>query len=322
MRVLITGITGFAGGHLAEALLDEPGLEVHGTSRQGCWPDNLRHLAARVTLHRCDLAANRAAIDALIRKVAPGHIYHLAGYANTGRSFFEPDEAWLGNLTATRALYDAVVQWQGNPRILYVGSGLAYGKPAGSEPFTEDAPLCPGNPYAASKAAADLASFQYSVFPGLDIVRARPFNHFGPRQAADYVVAAFAKQIAAIEAGRQPPIVETGNLTPRRDLTDVRDTVRAYQLLLRAGKAGEVYNVASGTTHAMQEILDGLVALARVSVQVKPRDDLRRTVDVPVMCGCPERLRQATDWTPRIPLGETLRATLDYWRATLAAQKT
>lgn len=317
MRILVTGITGFAGSHLAETLLTEAGVELHGTSRRGSWSNELRSLKDRVTLHRCDLATERSAFERLLRDVEPERIYHLAGFANTGKSFREIDEAWHGNLTATRALFDAVHAWGGKPRILFVGSGLIYGQ-VGDKPIKEDEPLRPASPYAASKAAADLASFQYTRFPGLDIVRARPFNHVGPRQAADYALANFAWQIAAIEAGKHEPFVETGDLSARRDLTDVRDTVRAYRLLVQHGKSGEAYNVATGTTHSMQECLDRLVALARVKVEVRTRDDLKRAVDNPVIRGDAARLRRDTGWEPRFRLEQTLADILDYWRATLS----
>src|SRR5262249_23659165 len=156
---------------------------------------------------------------------------HLAGYAHTGRPFVDADVVWASNLAATRRLYEAVVRWGGRPRILYVGSGLVYGSAnTPDQGYDENAPLRPANSYAASKAATDLVSYQSTCDPGLDIVRVRPFNHIGPRQSAGYAVAHFAQQIAAIEAGRQPPVLETKNLDSQRDLTDVRDMVRAYIL--------------------------------------------------------------------------------------------
>ena len=214
--------------------------------RRPVWPEHWRHLADRVSLHGCDLAI-RPAVEALLRQIRPDRVYHLAGYARTGQSYQEPDAAWAGNLEATRNLYEAIVHWGGRPRILHVSSGLVYGHPHSADALVDEtSPLQPASPYAASKAAADLAAFQYSRSPGLAIVRARPFNHTGPRQSAEFAVPNFARQIVAIEQGRQPPRVETGNLDSHRDLTDVRDMVRAYLLLMERGKAGEVYNVGSG----------------------------------------------------------------------------
>src|ERR1700722_19145116 len=242
MRILVTGVTGFAGGHLAEALLAR-GATVVGVSRVGTWPPALLHLSGRVELRACDLCDD-AALESLLREVRPERVCHLAGYARTGRSFDEPDAAWDGNLSTTRRLYDAVARWGGRPRILFIGSGLIYGSNAKDDrPPDELAPLRPGSPYAASKAAADLVSYQVFCAPGLDVVRARPFNHVGPRQDPEFAVAHFARQVVAIERGRQPPVLETGDLRPLRDLTDVRDTVAAYLLLLDKGRAGEAYNV-------------------------------------------------------------------------------
>ena len=203
-------------------------------------------MAPHMTLRACDLC-DRDAVEAALRDIRPQQIYHLAGYAQVGRSFDEPDVAWSGNLTATRALYEATARWGGRPRILFVGSGLVYGDPDGPDQSQdENCLLRPNSPYAASKAAADLLSYQTAVNPGLDIVRARPFNHIGPRQSSQFAVANFARQAAAIERGELPPVLETGNLGSRRDMTDVRDTVAAYVLLMQKGRSGEAYNVGSG----------------------------------------------------------------------------
>jgi GDP-4-dehydro-6-deoxy-D-mannose reductase len=172
----------------------------------------------------------------------------------------------------------------------------------------------PASPYAASKGAADLASFQYSRFPGLDIVRARPFNHIGPRQSPAFALAHFAQQITAIERGQRPRLIETGNLDARRDFTDVRDMVQAYQLLVRHGRTGVAYNIATGRVFSMQEVLDRLLALAGVQVEVRRRSDLVRSSDIEVLCGDASRLAQETGWTPTFSLDQTLTDILNYWR--------
>ncbi|HJT76542.1 MAG TPA: GDP-mannose 4,6-dehydratase, partial [Gemmataceae bacterium] len=201
MRVLVTGITGFAGGHLAEALLARGGAEVYGVSRSGWWPAEWQYLEGRAALRACDLG-NRDAVQAVLEEVKPEQVYHLAGYPHVGRSLREPDAAWEGNLTATRNLYEAVARWGGRPRILAIGSGLVYGDPDTPEQaYDEGCPLRPTTPYAASKAAADLAGYQAGRAPGLVVVRARPFNHIGPRQSPQFAVAHFAEQIAAVERG-------------------------------------------------------------------------------------------------------------------------
>ncbi len=314
-RVLVTGATGFAGGHLVEALLAAGGGEVAGLGRRGQWPAALAHLQGRVALFPCDLC-DGAAVEAVLREVRPERVFHLAGYAPVGRSFHEPDAAWAGNLTATRCLYDAVVRWGGRPRILFVGSGLVYGvaEPPG-QAQDEGCLLRPDSPYAASKAAADLASYQYTRSPGLDIVRARPFNHIGPRQGTEFAVAHFARQLVEVERGRRPPVLETGNLDPQRDLTDVRDTVAAYLLLIERGRTGEAYNVGRGESRAMRAVLERLIALSGLAVEVRQRQELVRAADTAVVRVDAAKLRRETGWQPRYALEQTLADTLAYWRS-------
>ena len=315
MRILVTGATGFAGGHLVEALLARAdGSQVHGVSRRGTWPAPWQHLAGRIALHGCDLG-DTPAVEALLRQVTPGQIYHLAGYAHVGKSVGEPAAAWYGNLTATLSLYEAVGRWGGRPRILFVGSGQIYVDPeTPAESYDENSPLRPVNPYAASKAAADLLSYQVTRDPGLDVVRARPFNHIGPRQSPQFAAAHFAQQLAAIERGLQPPVLETGDLSPSRDLTDVRDTVLAYVLLMEKGERGEAYNVASGRNWSMRDVLDRLLALGRVRVEVRQRAELVRPTEQHAVRADAGRLTRATGWRPRYALDQTLFETLAYWR--------
>ncbi len=316
MRNLITGVTGFAGGHLAEALLAR-GEEVVGVARRPSWPEALRPLAGRVELRGCD-AGDRAALEAVLREVRPERVYHLAGYPHVGRSFKEPDAAWAGNLGTTRALYEAVLRWGGRPRILFVGSGQVYGSAdAPGQLFDENCLLRPASPYAASKAAADLLSYQVARAPGLDVVRARPFNHIGPAQSPGFVVADFCRQVAAIALGRAAPVLETGNLEPRRDFTDVRDVVRAYVLLVERGRSGEAYNVGSGQTLSMQEIVDRLHAVSGAAFEVRQRPDLVRAADAAAVRADAGKLCRETGWAPAVSLDQTLRDTLDYWRKAL-----
>jgi GDP-4-dehydro-6-deoxy-D-mannose reductase len=314
MRILVTGITGFAGGHLAEALLAQPGVELHGLSRRGTWPPEWRHLEGRVRLWKSDLAGGPD-LEPLLGEARPGQVYHLAGYAHAGKSLHEPEAAWAANLTATRRLYEAIARWGGKPRVLYVGSGLVYGDP--KEPGQaqdEGIPMRPASPYATSKAAADLSSFEFTRTQGLDIVRARPFNHIGPRQSPQYAVAHFAQQLAAIEKGHRKAVLETGDLQPQRDLSDVRDVIAAYLLLMERGRTGEAYNVAAGTTLAMRAVVDRLLALVRKPVELRAREDLRRATETAIVRGNADKLRRETGWSPRWTLDQTLRDTLDYWR--------
>lgn len=311
---LLTGATGFAGCHLAETLVAASAGPVVGISRHPVWPEPWRHLAERVPLVRCDLA-DRAAVERVLGEVQPQRIFHLAGFADVGRSFTEADAAWAGNLAATRNLYAAIERWGGRPRVLYVGSALVYGEPATPEQlFDENSLLRPTSPYAASKAASDLLSYQVSCGRGLDVIRARPLNHIGPGQSTQFAVANFARQIVAIERGQQPPRIQTGNLSSCRDFSDVRDVVRAYSLLMDRGRRSEVYNVASGNSYGMQAVLERLLALAGVRAEVQATADPARASEVRTIRADAAKLRRETGWAPRFPLDQTLADTLAYWR--------
>jgi GDP-4-dehydro-6-deoxy-D-mannose reductase len=320
MRILVTGITGFVGGHLAEALLAHGQGELFGLSRRAGWPPEWRHLSNRVVLRSCDLGT-LSSVQSLLAEVQPERIYHLAGYAQVARSFQEVEDAWNGNLTATRNLYEAVEKWGGQPRILYVSSGQVYGVPeVPDQVFDEQCLLRPISPYAASKSAADLASYQYTQSAGLHIVRARPLNHIGPRQSPQYAVANFASQIAAIERGKRPAVVETGNLSPCRDLTDVRDVVQAYIHLLDHGRSGEAYNIGTGAVYSIQTVLDQLLKLTTKSVEVRPRVERMRPGEATALRVDASKLRSETGWAPQFTLEQTLRDTLDYWRSYWASE--
>jgi GDP-4-dehydro-6-deoxy-D-mannose reductase len=316
MRTLVTGITGFAGGHLAELLLEhENSCEILGTARSALWPAHLRHLQGKIRLLECDLC-DGPALDAILQQVQPAQIYHLAGYAHAGRSLQEPEAAWAGNLTATLNLFRAVTRSGDKPRILYVGSGLVYGEPeSGDRLSDESSPLCPSTPYACSKAAADLACYQQTRHPGLDIVRVRPFNHIGPRQSPDYATAHFAKQIAAIEITGSDPVLRTGNLASRRDLTDVRDVVRAYHLAMERGETGQVYNIGTGVAHTMQHVVDRLCEQARTEIKVHQESTLMRAREENVIRADAGKLRRELGWQPSYTLERSLYDILEFWRA-------
>jgi GDP-4-dehydro-6-deoxy-D-mannose reductase len=320
MRILITGATGFVGCHLARALLAQGGMEVAGLSLQTGWPPGADDIRAGIRLFHGDLCIS-SAVEAILHAVQPIQIYHLAGYADAGRSFTEAEAAWMGNLAATRSLYDAILRWGGRPRVLYVSSGAIYGEPRDvGRPVDEQSVLRPNSPYAASKAAADLASYQYACTAGLDIVRARPFNHIGPGQSPRYAVANFARQIARIEQGLQPPSLRVGNLWAARDMTDVRDVVRAYLALMERGQRGEAYNIGSGQTVTMQTCLDHLVKLSHVEVAVETDHQLVRRVETATIRVDATLLGLATGWTPHYSLEQTLADTLEYWRQNVSSQ--
>lgn len=315
MRILITGITGFIGGHLVEHLVATGGHALFGVSRRSEWPPLLAHLAQHVKLLPGELR-DLARVEEVIREAQPDWIFHLAGYANTGGSFLDPDRAWNENLNATRTLYDGIVRSGRHPRVLFVSTGLIYGEPdRPDEACDEFTTLKPASPYAASKAAADLISYQYARSHSLDIIRVRLFNQIGPRQSADFAVANFARQLAAVEAGKQPPVMETGDLSAKRDITDVRDIVAAFPLLLEKGMRGEAYNAARGASYRIQDLLERLVSLSRVPVQVNQKIEPGRKADTSVTRADVRKLRAATGWQPRIPLDRSLLDVLDYWRS-------
>jgi GDP-4-dehydro-6-deoxy-D-mannose reductase len=313
MRILITGITGFVGGHLVEALLPS-GHTLFGYCRRGLWPANLVHLSDKTTLFAGELAET-ARVEEILKLARPDWLIHLAGYANPGRSYQEVDRCWHDNLTATRSIYDALLQCGCRPRILYVSTGLIYGEPdEKGGACNEQTTLKPATPYAVSKAAADLLSYQYTRNPGLDIVRVRLFNQIGPRQTAEYAAANFARQIAAAEMGKQAPLIETGDLTAQRDITDVRDMVAAFPMLLQAGRTGEAYNAGRGQTYRIQDLLDRLIGMARVKVEVRQKIEPDRKADTAVTRADAGKLHRLTGWSPRIPLEQTLSDILSDWR--------
>ncbi len=317
MRVLITGVGGFAGSHLADTLLARPEAEVWGCVIGAGRPN---YLDQRVRLVQADLRDPQAVAD-LLHQAQPDQVYHLAGQSFPQQSWADPWDTFESNLRPQLNLFAALHQSQRQPRILIVSSTEVYGPTASTAEAvsaSEAAVLRPRNPYAVSKAAQDLLAQQYALNPGLDIVRARPSNHVGPRQNPRFVAPAFARQIAQIEAGLQPAVMKVGNLSARRDFTDVRDIVNAYVLLLEQGEKGEVYNVGTGHPVPVQALLDGLLAhtAARIRVEVDPA--LLRPSEMPVRCGDPARLKTRTGWAPRISLEQSLRDLLDYERALVA----
>src|SRR3954468_23453238 len=253
MRVLVTGVSGFVGGHLAEHLIESEDLVV-GLSASGRWPEGLAHLSSRVRIERCDLAGDvEADLAELIGRKQPEVIYHLAAQANPQASSADPRGTWALNLGGTLNLLEAVRKSGLTPRVVLVGSGVSYGNPAPEHlPVAESCPMRPNNPYSSSKAAADLLGVQHHLTHGTDVVMVRPFNHAGPRQSPQYVLSALARQVVEVEAGHASR-VEVGNLDVVRDFTDVRDVVRGYRLLARHGAPGEIYNLGSGVGTRLAE---------------------------------------------------------------------
>ncbi len=320
MRVLITGITGFAGSHLAELLL-AGGAEVHGTRRWRSRMENIAHLEDRLTLWECDLR-DASSVKRALAEIRPDWIFHLAAQSFVPTSWHAPAETLSTNVLGQLHLFEAVRELGLKPRIQIAGSSEEYGMVYPDElPIRETNPLRPLSPYGVSKVAQDMLGFQYHKSFGLFIVRTRGFNHTGPRRGEAFVTSNFAKQIAEIELGLRPPVVRVGNLEARRDFTDVRDMVRGYWLALERGEPGEVYNICSGRCLSIREILEGLLALSHVRVTVEEDPARLRPSDVPVLRGDYGKFARQTGWEPTIPFEQTLADVLDYWRQRLALQR-
>lgn len=312
MKCLITGATGFVGGHLADYLCRN-GHQVVGLSRSPA-TTRVTHFGIEFPLLNID-SLDPSGIESALRIVRPDWIFHLAGYANAGRSFHEPHVAWKGNLEVTRTLYDAMTAVGSKARVLYVSTGLVYGDSTPEFPVcNEFQPLRPASPYAASKAAADMLSYQNTRHPGLDILIVRPFNHIGPGQNTDYAASNFARQLAAIEAGKHLPTILTGSLDSQRDFTDVRDMVRAYVLLMEHGKTGEAYNGGTGRTFVLREILERLKKISGLNVHINEQRDPNRTVDSAITQVDNTKLRTTARWEPEFEIDQTLLDLLNDWR--------
>ncbi len=317
MRALVTGVSGFVGGHLAEHLLAAGDLVV-GLSVSGSWRDGSAQVARQVRLERCDLTeVAETDLAALLARKQPEVIYHLAAQANPQASVSDPRGTWALNLGGTLNLLEALKTSGVKSRVILVGSGVCYGNPAPEHiPVREDCPLRPNNPYAASKAAADLLGIQNYLAHGTDVVIARPFNHAGPRQTPNYVLSGLARQVAEVELGRAPR-VEVGNLDVVRDFTDVRDVVRGYRLLAEKGAPGEVYNLGTGQGTRIADALETLRRVARVPVDVHVDPARVRPVDQPLLVADANKLRSATGWQPVVSMDQTLADMLSYWRDVL-----
>jgi GDP-4-dehydro-6-deoxy-D-mannose reductase len=322
MRALITGITGFAGSHLAEYLLAEhPEVEVWGTYRWRSRMDNIAHLEGKITLVECELR-DAVAVSGVLDKARPDYIFHLAAQSFVPTSWIAPNETLVTNITAQVNLFEAVRSLGLDPVIQLACSSEQYGLVLPDEvPIKETNPLRPLSPYAVSKVAQDLLGYQYFQSYGLKAVRTRGFNHTGPRRGHVFVTSNFCNQVAAIELGQREPVIRVGNLDAIRDFTDVRDMVRAYWLAVTRGKPGEVYNIASGVGIRVGDMLDKVISLARVEVKIETDPARLRPSDVEILIGDASKFRADTGWEPRIPFTQTIADLLDDWRARLGKGK-
>ena len=344
MRVLITGVNGMAGSHLADFLVDMAGVEVFGMYRRFTTMDNLEDLrrANRLVLvgenaaikspaQLADVIAQQQrpgalhlieaeltdpySMQTLVGGVRPERIFHLAAQSFVASSWTYPVETLQVNVIGQVHLLEAVRAAGIDPLIHIAGSSEEYGAARPEEmPLKETTPLRPMSPYAVSKVAQEMLAFQYRYSYGLRTVVTRAFNHTGPRRGDSFVTSNFAKQIAQIERGLHPPKIMVGNLNAQRDWTDVRDTVRAYWLALEKGEPGEVYNIGTGVPHSVRDMLQTLLSFSEVPVQVVEDQARLRPSDLEVLQADAAKFRSLTGWEPLIPFSETLSDLLDYWR--------
>jgi len=319
MRVLVTGIAGFAGRHLAKLLLAR-GDEVHGTLHRPDGQGRLRdilthHPGLEVRLRVADIT-DASAVERVVATVLPERLFHLAGMAFVPDTVADPAAAIRTNVLGALHVFTAVQRHAPRCRVLTVGSGDAYGDVRADElPLRESCPFRPLSPYGASKAALDLLAHQWARGAGLDIVRARPFNHTGPGQRPDFVCPDFARQLLAVARGARPPVLSVGNLDLVRDFSDVRDVVAAYAAALDRGASGEAYNICSGIGRSVRSVLDTLSEIVGVEVRTEVAPERLRRASVPTLVGNADKLRAATGWAPRCEWRETLAAVVDDWRS-------
>ena len=301
---LVTGAAGFAGSHLLDSLAGDA-IEIVAWHRPGGQPPAAVPGACWQGVDLLD----RETVRSAIRSARPSVVYHCAGAAHVGQSWRTITDTLAANALGTHYLAEALREEVPQARLLVTSSALVYAPSMNA--IDEAAPTIPDNPYGLSKLAQELAAGR---FDGPALYVARPFNHFGPRQSPAFASAAFARQIAEIEHGRRPPEIQVGNLDARRDLTDVRDTVRAYRMIVEQGRPNRPYNVCSGHAVTVRALLDALLQRARVEVRVVTDPQRLRPSDTPIVLGSRARLSSELGWEPRIPFDQTIDDLLEYWR--------
>ena len=310
MKALVGGGGGFVGPYLVRHLKDELGYEVTVTKTE----KETLAMDGAVVKNLDILDKNQ--ISELLNEEKPDYLFHLAAQSSVAYSWKNPTLTVDVNIKGCVNLLEAVKDADEKPRVLLIGSGEEYGHIKKDEcPIIEDNVLRPGNIYAATKSCQNMLGKIYSDAYGLDIMMVRAFNHIGPNQTPVFVVADFCKQVADIEKGKQEPVIYVGNLSAKRDFTDVRDVVKAYALLVKGGKRGETYNVGRGHAVTIEDILKEIVSMSDKDIEVKVDEKKLRPVDVPIIEPDIEKIKKEVGWEPVIELRQTLEETLEYWRS-------
>lgn len=311
-KALIIGGAGFVGQYLADYLQDECGYQVRSTKmKQESLPD--------VSYEVVDMnLLVKEEVEEVIRSFEPDYLFHLAAQSSVAVSWSNPQLTVDVNIKGTIQLLDVLKEIEYKGSALLIGSGEEYGRIQPDEvPIIEDTVLRPGNIYAATKCCQNMIAGIYAKAYGLKLIMVRAFNHVGPKQSPQFVVSDFCKQVVEAEKGMREPVIHVGNLKAKRDFTDVRDVIAAYECLVRQGVSGETYNVGSGIAYSIEEILDQIIALSGQKIEIQVEQERLRPIDVPLIVADITKLSEQTDWKQKISLEQTLRDTLDYWRACL-----
>jgi len=318
MKILITGITGFVGSHLAEYCLTKPNVKLYGTFLDKKEVKNLEHIKNNIEFLFCDLT-KKEQVRKVILKVKPDNIFHLAGQSRVFTSFQSPEKTLQNNIVSDVNLFEAIKNIKIDPVIVIAGSSEEYGAALKNElPIKEGNELRPLSPYAVSKITQEKLAFQYYQNYGLKIVLMRFFNTEGPRRGEHFATSTFAKQIVQIEKDKQKPVIFVGNLDAQRDFTDVRDVAVAYWLASEKCKFGEPYNVCSGKARSIKSVLNLLISLSKVkNIKMKQDPGRMRPSDIPVVLGDNTKFKKQTGWNPKIPFEKTMEDLLNYWREIL-----
>lgn len=321
-KILITGITGMVGSHLADFLLqEEPTFQLFGTKRSRSPLVNIAHIHDRLNLVDCNLMDATAVLN-LIESVQPDYVFHLAAHSFVPDSWRAPHVTLIENISMQLNLFEAIRHTKLDPIVQVALSSEQYGRQPDDVPLNENSPFRPLSPYAVSKVTQDMLAYQYHQSYGLKVIRTRSFNHDGPRRTEVFATSNFAKQIAEIETGLKPPILYVGNLKAKRDFSDVRDVVRAYWLAVKHGTAGEDYVICSGKSRSIQEMLDYLLSLSSAKIEVRVDPARQRPSDVMHLRGDASKFKRLTGWEPRYSFEQTMSDLLEWWRAQVRKRET